>query len=110
MSTRASKRLRVAVVGPGRISRAHLTAIAHNADIAELAAVVGLPEEAARSEALAQEFGAHAASSDLAATLRDPTLDAVVVTVPNHLHRDVAVQALAAGKHVLVEKPLANTL
>jgi predicted dehydrogenase len=110
MSHRMLKRLRVAVVGPGRISRAHLTAIAHNADIAELAAVVGLPEEAQRSAALAREFGAQQPSSDLPATLSDATLDAVVLTVPNHLHRDVAIQALAAGKHVLVEKPLANTL
>ena len=105
-----TKRLGVAVVGPGRISRAHLTAIRHNADLAELRAVVGLPHEAQRTQDLAREFGALSASDDLAAALADPRLDAVVLTVPNHLHRDVAIQALEAGKHVLVEKPLANTV
>lgn len=104
------KKIRVAVVGPGRISRAHLSAIRNNADVAELACIVGLPQEHERTVALASEFDAQGASDDLAQTLADPGIDAVVLTVPNHLHRDVAVQAMRAGKHVLVEKPLANSV
>lgn len=104
------KRIRIAVVGPGRISRAHLVAIRNNPELVELAAVVGLPHERERTAALAAEFGAAAAVDDLALALADPETDAVVLTVPNHLHRELAVQALRAGKHVLVEKPLANTL
>lgn len=103
-------KLRTAVIGPGRIARAHLTAIRNNADYAELTAVVGLPEDAQRIEALAAEFGAARASQDPDAILADPEIDAVVLTLPNHLHRDMAERALAAGKHVLVEKPLCNTI
>ena len=103
-------RLRVAVVGPGRIARAHLAAIRNGADLAELAVIVGLPHEAERTRALASEFGATASSSDLDDVLADPSIDAVVLTVPNHLHCEIAVRALEAGKHVLVEKPLANTI
>jgi predicted dehydrogenase len=103
-------RLRTAVVGPGRIARAHLVALRNNQDIAELAAIVGLPHEADRTRALAEEFAASSASDSLDEVLADPSIGAVVLTLPNHLHRPVAVKALEAGKHVLVEKPLANTL
>jgi predicted dehydrogenase len=50
---------------------------------------------------------ADAAFADLSGAL--PHVDAVVVAVPPSLHRDVAAEAIAAGKHVLVEKPLATT-
>ncbi|MEP3037193.1 MAG: Gfo/Idh/MocA family oxidoreductase [Roseibium sp.] len=103
-------KLKIAVIGPGRIARAHLTAIRNNADHAELAAVVGLPEDAERIASLAAEFHAKFTSQDLEAILADPEIDAVVLTLPNHLHRQVAEKALTAGKHVLVEKPLCNTL
>ena len=103
-------KLHIAVVGPGRISRAHLTAVRNNADIAELSVVVGLPQESGRTRELATEFGAEQASDDFEAVLADPRIDAIVLTVPNHLHRDMAVRALNARKHVLVEKPLANTV
>ena len=104
------KRIRVAVVGPGRIATAHLRAVVHNKDVADLAAVVGLPEEAARTRQLAAENGAERASNNLHEVLADRSIDAVVLTVPNHLHRPIAILALKAGKHVMVEKPLANTV
>jgi predicted dehydrogenase len=104
------KRLRTAVVGPGRIARAHLVAIRNSKDLAEVAVVVGLPEEADRTRELAAEFGASRASDNLDQVLADPGIDAVVLTLPNHLHERVACEALRAGKHVLVEKPLSNTL
>jgi UDP-2-acetamido-3-amino-2,3-dideoxy-glucuronate N-acetyltransferase len=48
-----------------------------------------------------------ATTTDLDAVLSEPTVDAIVVAVPAALHHDVAKRALLAGKHVLVEKPLA---
>lgn len=44
---------------------------------------------------------------DLEAALADPALDAVVIATPNQTHAPMALQALAAGKHVLVDKPFA---
>lgn len=49
------------------------------------------------------------ASRDFADALR-PEIDAVVINTPNHLHRQQAVAAIRAGKHVLLQKPVANTL
>jgi predicted dehydrogenase len=49
------------------------------------------------------------ASLDFADALR-PEIDAVVISTPNHLHREQAVAAIEAGKHVLLQKPVANTL
>jgi predicted dehydrogenase len=65
--------------------------------------------EADRVTALAERLGA-AATDDLATALATPGVDAVDVCLPTPLHRPVAEQALAAGMHVLVEKPVALTL
>ncbi|WP_292619819.1 Gfo/Idh/MocA family oxidoreductase [Mesorhizobium sp.] len=100
----------VALVGPGRIATAHVASISKAADIAQLTAVVGLPAEDARTAELARKFGAMRATSDLDGVLADPLTHAIVLSVPNHLHCRIAIQALSAGKHVLVEKPLATSL
>jgi predicted dehydrogenase len=48
--------------------------------------------------------------TETVAFLAEPDLDAVIITVPEFAHREVAVAAMAAGKHVYLEKPLAHTL
>jgi predicted dehydrogenase len=101
--------LRFAVVGCGNISRTHAGAIgrlaagAQGDDArAELVACVDIvPERAAR---LAAEVGAQALTWD--EVLRDPTIDAVTVTTPAATHARLGTEALKAGKHVLVEKPM----
>jgi predicted dehydrogenase len=102
--------LRVALVGPGRISTAHLDAITHDPAEATLVAIAGLPEESERTQALATRFGAQRAIHSTDELIAAPDIDAVVVTVPNHIHAPLAVRLLENGKHVLMEKPLANSL
>lgn len=63
-----------------------------------------------RAEAFAEKHGAHAAYSDLDALLRDPRVEAVFIASPNALHAAQTLAAARAGKHVLVEKPMATTL
>ncbi len=63
-----------------------------------------------RADAFAAAHGADAAYSDLDAMLADSRVDAVFVASPNHLHAPQTVRAAAAGKHVLAEKPMANSV
>src|SRR2546422_11413736 len=64
----------------------------------------------ARARAYAREFAGVAAYGDYAEALRDPRARAALVCTPHDRHLDDVLAALAAGRHVLVEKPLARTL
>ena len=63
----------------------------------------------AKAESFSQEHGIAFASADLDALLRRDDIDVVYVATPPATHLDLAVRALEAGKHVLVEKPMAMT-
>ena len=62
-----------------------------------------------RADSFAENHGVNTAYSDLNAMLADSRVDAVFVASPNHLHAPQVIRAAAAGKHVLCEKPMANT-
>jgi len=59
----------------------------------------------ARAEAYCREHGGRRAFGSYEAAIEDPSVEAVVIAVPPRFHLDLTLQALAAGKHVLVEKP-----
>ncbi|MCB1183285.1 Gfo/Idh/MocA family oxidoreductase [bacterium] len=97
-------KLRAAVVGTGYLGRFHAQKYAAMDDV-ELVAVVDVDEDRAR--AVAAESGGEAVT-DLAAVL--DTVDIASVVVPNIHHYAVARPLLDAGVHVMLEKPLTNTL
>jgi predicted dehydrogenase len=99
--------LNVAIVGAGNIGRAHLAALKESAN----GRVVGLFDaDPSRAEQRAAEFGVgrvYGAWEDL---LADADVDVVAVLVPPDLHYRFSVEALAAGKNVVCEKPMASNL
>ncbi|MFC4564305.1 Gfo/Idh/MocA family protein [Nocardiopsis mangrovi] len=87
------------------ISRRVMPAIAAGGRT-ELAAVAGRPRSAGRTAEIAAAYGARA-HHDYDALLADPAIEAVYIALPNSEHVGWTLRALDAGKHVLVEKPMA---
>lgn len=107
MSVSENSEIRFGVMGYGAWGGCHARAIqsAGGATVRALCARSAESCERARSE-----FPDAAVTSDWQALLAWSDLDAVVITAPNHLHFEMASAALLAGKHVLLEKPMALTL
>jgi len=96
-------RPRACVVGAGFIGPAHVEALRRNGvEVTGIAAATR-----AEAEEKAVSLNLPRAYPDLDAVLADPSVDVVHLAVPNHLHAPYALAALAAGKHVVCEKPLA---
>lgn len=99
--------LRWGILGAAKFAREHMGPALHMARRGRLAALAtSSPDKAAPFAALAPGLRVH---DSYEALLADPEIDAVYVPLPNHLHVEWALKALEAGKHVLVEKPLAMT-
>lgn len=97
--------IRWGVLGAAKFAREHMAPAIHAAEGAELVAL------ATSDAAKAKGFQAFCPSLKLHesydALLADPGIDAVYLPLPNHLHVEWTLRALAAGKHVLTEKPIA---
>ncbi len=100
-------RLRLAFVGCGAIAHWHLSAVRAAAARTDVTAVVDTDHR--RSLAMAKETGAEAFGS-LDEALAAGAFDAVLIMVPHRLHEELAIAAVRAGKHVLLEKPMAPSL
>ncbi len=98
--------VRWGIIGAGRIARKVGLAMRQSATV-QLCAVYARRHEAAQS--LADDLGGLAVYTDLDDMWRAADIDAVYIALPNHLHAEVALAALQAGKHVLIEKPMACT-
>jgi predicted dehydrogenase len=100
------RRLRAAVIGTGFVGPHHVDGI-RRAGYADVVALGGT--DAARTQARARELGVPRATTDIDSLLSDPDIDVIHICTPNTLHVPLATAALEAGRHVVVEKPLALT-
>ena len=98
-------RLRTAVVGAGFIGPQHVDAVRRGgyADVAVL-----VDRDPDRGPVTARSLGVSQAVADIDAVLRDSSIDVVHICTPNHTHVDLARAVMEAGKHVVVEKPVAT--
>jgi predicted dehydrogenase len=100
------KKVSIGVIGCGAVARFHVVSVLA-AENATLAGVADVRRESA--ELFAKEYGTVAYPS-VEAMLADPSVDAVCICTPSGFHANGAIAALEAGKHILVEKPLAVTV
>ncbi|WP_313143204.1 Gfo/Idh/MocA family oxidoreductase [Stenotrophomonas sp.] len=99
-------KLGIAIVGTGMIGAVHRrAALLAGAEVRGVAA--STPQ---RAQEVAQAWNVPRAYRDIEDVAADPQVQVVHVCTPNHLHHPMAQAALAAGKHVICEKPLATTL
>lgn len=94
--------LRWGVLGPGTIARRFIEALLRHSRQQVVAVGSRSPERAAR---FAADFGIPRVHASYAALVADPGVDVVYIATPHSHHREHALLAIAAGKHVLVEKP-----
>lgn len=95
----------IGIIGAGHFGAVHAKAMA---EVDGVQLVASCREDRAAAEQFAQEHGG-SAYSDWRQLLADPKVDAVVIATPHHLHEEIAIGAAEAGKHILLEKPMAPT-
>jgi predicted dehydrogenase len=99
-----TRRLRVAIIGAG-VGAEHLVGYLLNPRIYDVTTICDLDRH--RAESLAVMVSTARSSTDVDQVLADPRIDLVSVCTPPFTHLDLALRALEAGKHVVVEKPVA---
>lgn len=97
-------KVKIGIIGCGVIAQHHIRS-AQKLDGCEIATVCDVREDVAKKTA--ETFGIAKVETDAAQVLADPEIDAVVLALPTSLRHQLALDALAAGKHVLTEKPAA---
>ena len=102
------RRVNIGIVGLGTISSLHAKGYMTIPKKAEIAAIVDRQQAVAREKSL--EWGVETWVTDYKKLLEKETVDAVDICVPHHLHAEMAVSAAEAGKHIILEKPIATTL
>jgi 2-hydroxy-4-carboxymuconate semialdehyde hemiacetal dehydrogenase len=99
--------MKVCLAGQGAFGIKHLEAMAKIPGI-EVISLAGSTEAAARE--VAEQWKIPHWTSDLAASLAQPGLDAVILSTPTQLHASQGEQCMRAGKHVMIEIPMADSL
>ncbi|HEX5430462.1 MAG TPA: Gfo/Idh/MocA family oxidoreductase [Bryobacteraceae bacterium] len=99
--------MKICVAGQGAFGIKHLDAIKNIPGIEVVSLAGGNP---AGTEEVAKRFGIPHWTSDLAESLKQPGVEAAILTTPTQLHAQQAIQCMRAGKHVMVEIPMADTL
>ena len=99
--------MKICVAGQGAFGQKHLDALKVIPGV-EVVSLAG--GNAADTEAVAKKYGIPHWTTDLAESLKQPGLEAVILTTPTQMHADQGEQCMRAGKHVMIEIPIADNL
>ena len=99
------KKIRWGIIGCAGIAKRSVIPGIQQSETGEVAAIASRGLDKAKQTA--QQLDIPIAYGSYEALLTDPTIEAVYIPLPNHLHKEWAIRAAEAGKHVLCEKPLA---
>lgn len=102
------KRTKIAILGAGFITDIHMESYHRFVPEAEVVAVYA--RNATKAKAFAEKYHIAAWYDDLDKIIRDSGCEVVDICLPNYLHAEATLKAAAAGKHVIIEKPLSVTL
>ncbi len=100
--------VRVCLVGAGRVAKVHANSLVNHVPNGILVAIVDVNQEAL--DVTADRFNVKRRFTKLEDALESADFDAIVITTPTFTHAELAIIAAKAGKHVLLEKPMALTL
>jgi myo-inositol 2-dehydrogenase/D-chiro-inositol 1-dehydrogenase len=103
-----SSKLKIGILGAGRIGRVHAATLAFRNRDAEVVAIADPNREAA--EQAAAEFDIRRVAVDATEILADPGIHAVLICSPTETHSGLVTAAASAGKHIFCEKPVDHTL
>lgn len=98
------KKIGMGLVGPGFVAAHHIDAVRRLGDV-DIVAIAGSSQQSAEKKA--REYKVDRAYGDYRDLIADPDISVIHNTTPNYLHLPVTMAALAAGKHVISDKPLA---
>jgi predicted dehydrogenase len=98
------KKINLGLIGLGYIGKVHLK----NCLKLEKAKLVAVSDISKKALKLARKTGVKQTFTDYHLLLKNPDIDAIVISLPTHLHADCAISAAEEGKHVFLEKPLAR--
>jgi 2-hydroxy-4-carboxymuconate semialdehyde hemiacetal dehydrogenase len=99
--------MKLVMVGTGAFAKKHLDGLARIKD-AEVVSIVGRVKET--TEAVAKKYNIPHVTTSLEDALRQPGVEAAIITSPTQIHAAQAVQVMRAGKHVQIEIPIADSL
>lgn len=103
-----SRKLKVGVIGAGRIGRIHVENLCYNVPDAQVVRIADVAVEETRD--WAARYGITDITSDPHQIISDPAIDAVLICSPTDTHAELIIAAAKAGKDIFCEKPIANDL
>jgi len=108
MATTTPDKLKIGIIGTGSISMLHLWAISQAAEKVKLTAACDIREDAVHQ--FAKSAGLDRVYTDAVTMLKEADIDAVDICASHQWHKELAIASAEAGKHILLEKPMAISM